>query len=412
MDIRHHRFESGEPDEGQHLAQPVELHHRRDARAEVGPAPRGVGQPARVEVRVDGHVVPEPLGRPEQRFQLDLLDGPVAGLAALHRTNRFQNLVGLKWRERLGDLGLLPDDGEVRRIVHDLEVVPEVADDALDRRPAIREGKRAHDLGKVRVGGGADEQSARVVAVFVGVDTEPRPGAAAGAERVLVELRRFVERSSLAAFATHEQVGEVPGRADFFEPELAPAAVLGSMDEPCPVDVIHVPSRTGTHEADGHHGEAVEAPSLIQSLAVHQAPPTLRPVVASGFLHHEPLGKSPCPNTPGGRPRLVRLRRRRIEPRRRHTGHRPELAGQPRLHDLVEASRVRPGVEPADDRRVSGQVNEGARSVGRDHLALADLTVTLAAHASPSTCRPVRSRRKRSTTGSTSRSDRLARNFL
>ena len=43
---------------------------------------------------------------------------------------------------------------------------------------------------------------------------------------------------------------------------------------------------------------------------------------------------------------------------------------------------------------MSGQVDEGAGPVGGDHLALANLAVTLAAHAPASTCRPVRSRRK------------------
>ena len=41
-------------------------------------APPGrVGQPARVEVRIDRHVVAEALGRGEQRVELDLLDGPL-----------------------------------------------------------------------------------------------------------------------------------------------------------------------------------------------------------------------------------------------------------------------------------------------------------------------------------------------
>ena len=226
-----------------------------------------------------------------------------------------------------------------------------------------------------------------MVAALVRVDAEPGPRTATSAERVPIELRRFVERSSLATFATDEQIGEVAGGADFLEPELAPAAVFGSVDESGPVDVIHMSSWTGAHEAGGHDGQAVEAPPLVQRLAVHKTPPTLRPVVASGFLHHEPLGEPPRPDAPRRGPGLVRLRRRRVEPRRRHAGHRTELAGQPRLHDLVEASRVRPGVEPADDRRVPGKIDERARSVGGDHLALADLAVPLAAHAPSPTCR-------------------------
>ena len=170
-------------------------------------------------------------------------------------------------------------------------------------------------------------------------------------------------------------------------------------------------SRAGAHEAGGHHGEAVEASPLVQPLPVHETSRTIGPVATAGLLHDEPLREPPCPDAPRGRPRLVRFRRRRIEHRRRDTGHCPELACQPRLHDFVQAARVRPGVEPADDRRMSGQVDESARSVGGDHLALADLSVALAAHAPSSTLDPRRSRRNRSTTGSTSRNDRLARNL-
>ena len=96
VDIRHHGFQSGEPDESQHLAQPVKLHDRCDSGTAVSLAPRGVGQPARVEIGVDGHVVPESFGRPEQRFQLDLLDRPLAAVAAPDRADGLENLVGLK----------------------------------------------------------------------------------------------------------------------------------------------------------------------------------------------------------------------------------------------------------------------------------------------------------------------------
>ena len=104
------------------------------------------------------------------------------------------------------------------RIVHDLKVVPEVADDALDRRPAIRQGQRTHDLGKVRVGGGADEQSAGMVATFVRIDPEPRPRAATGAQRILIELRCLVETPRSAALATRDQIGQIAGSADLVEP--------------------------------------------------------------------------------------------------------------------------------------------------------------------------------------------------
>ena len=63
-----------------------------------------------------------------------------------------------------------------------------------------------------------------------------------------------------------------------------------------------------------------------------------------------------------------------------------ELAREPRLDDLLEVARLRPGVEPADDRRVPRQVDQRAGPVGGDDLAAADLPVRLAAHAPSSTC--------------------------
>ena len=281
---------------GQHLAQAVKLNHRGDAGTQVGPAPCGVGQPARVEIGVDGHILAKSLGRLEQRFQFHLLDGPLTDLTALHRLYGLEDLVGLKWRERLRDLGLLPDEGEPRRVVHDLEILPEVADDALDSRTALRQGERAHDLGKVRIGSGSDEESTRKVAVFVRIDSEPRPGAATRAERVLIELRRFVEGPPSTAFAAHEEIGQIAGRADLVEPELAPATLLALVDESGPVEVVHVSPRTGAHEAGGHHGEAIEASPLVQRLAVNEAPRALGPVFASGFLNDEPFREPPRPD--------------------------------------------------------------------------------------------------------------------
>ena len=364
-----------------------------------------------MEVGVDGHVVSEPLGRSEQRFELYLLDGPIAALAASDRVNGLENFVVVVWSERLRDLGLPLDEGESRRILHDLKVVPEIADDAVDCGPAIRQGERAHDLRKVRVGSGANEQPARVAAVFVRVYPEPGPGPAASAERILIEFRRFVESPRAAALAAYDQIGQVAGGADLVEPELAPATFPRSVDESGPVEVIHMSARAGTHEAGGHHGKAVEAPLLVERLAVHEPSGTIRSLAGAAFLHDEPLWKAPCPDSPRGRPRLSRLRRWRIELRRGDSGHCPELARQPRLQDFIEAARIWPGVEPPDNRGVSGQVDERTRPIGGDHLTLAEFAVALAAHAPSSTCRPVSSRRNKSTTGSTSRSDRLARNL-
>lgn len=99
--------------------------------------------------------------------------------------------------------------------------------------------------------------------------------------------------------------------------------------------------------------------------------------------------------------------RRRVEPGRRHAGQVPELVCEPRLDHFIQS--LRPRIEAADDRRVSRQVDERAGAVRRDDLTLAKLSVGATAHGS--TSRPVGSRMYRSTSGSTSRSDRFARNL-
>jgi hypothetical protein len=82
---------------------------------------------------------------------------------------------------------------EVRFALDDLEVVPELAHGGFRGIPSVGQREHAHHLREVRVGRGADQQTARLVAVLVGIPSEPGPRAAARAERVHLELRRFVE---------------------------------------------------------------------------------------------------------------------------------------------------------------------------------------------------------------------------
>ena len=176
-----------------------------------------------------------------------------------------------------------------------------------------------------------------MVAAFVGIDSEPGAGAATGAQRILIELRRLVETPRSAALATRDQIGQIAGGAHLVEPELATATLFGTVDEAGPVEVIHMSSRAGTHEAGGHHGKAVEASLVVEPLAVHQTPGTLGPVAAAGLLHDEPFRKPPCPDAPRGCPRLVSV------PEAAHrasaTGHR----SLPRACVSAAAPRFRPG---------------------------------------------------------------------
>ena len=111
--------------------------------------------------------------------------------------------------------------------------------------------------------------------------------------------------------------------------------------------------------------------------------PRRRP--ASCTTNHS--GKRQAPMPVAGSPGIVRVGRRRVEPRRRR---RPVIVWSLRASRgstiSLEVARLRPGVEAADDGRVPGQVDERAGSVGGDDLAAADLPVRLAAHAPSSTC--------------------------
>src|SRR5207253_2012080 len=174
----------------------------------------------------------------------------------------------------------------------------------------------------------------------------------------------------------------------------------------------HVSPRAGTNEAGGHDLPAVEPPLVVERLPVNQPAGSLALLGAADLLHDEPLRETPRADAPCRLAGIVRIGRRREEPRRCDTRHDLELAREPGLRDLVQVPRLRPRIEPTDDRRVPGQIDERAGSVGGDDLAAADLPVRLPAHVGSSTWMPLRSFRNRLTSGSTSRSDRLARNFL
>ena len=167
----------------------------------------------------------------------------------------------------------------------------------------------------------------------------------------------------------------------------------------------------GAHEAGGHHLQPFEEPSLVQRLAMHQTPRAVALLAARlpavVLLDDEPFRKPPRTDASPGGPWFARTGRRRVEPRHRYAGQVPELVCKPRLDHFIEF--FRPCVQAADDRRVPRQVDERAGAVRRDDLTLAKLSVGATAHGS--TSRPVGSLMYRSTSGSTSRSDRFARNL-
>ena len=99
-----------------------------------GAPPRSIGQPARVKVRIDRHVVAKALGRGEQRVELDLLHRPLAPLARSCVADGREHLLVAEGREPLRDPRLPLQEGEVARVVDDLQVVPQLGDDRLAPR--------------------------------------------------------------------------------------------------------------------------------------------------------------------------------------------------------------------------------------------------------------------------------------
>src|SRR5207244_3664291 len=91
--------------------------------------------------------------------------------------------------------------------------------------------------------------------------------------------------------------------------------------------------------------------------------------------------------------------------------HDLESVGQARFDDLLKIDGFGPRFQSTDNRGVLGQVEQGPGPPDRDHLTSSELTLCLLAHDPPSTSTPLRSFRNRLTSGSTSRRERLARNF-
>ena len=133
------------------------------------------------------------------------------------------------------------------------------------------------------------------------------------------------------------------------------------------------------------------------------------------ILHDEPLGKLPHGQPGRRRPRVVRVRWRRLQPDGRHLQQRLKLLGEPWFDDFV--AHAQPVLQPGHKYRMSRQVEHGPWPERRDDLALSDLAVrfdrAFALHASSSSCisMPSSVLTHRFTLGSTSRIERLARNF-
>jgi hypothetical protein len=159
-----------------------------------------------------------------------------------------------------------------------------------------------------------------------------------------------VHSALLSTLTAHDQVAEVAACPSFVEPQLPPAVVFGPVNEPVPIQVVHVSLRARTHETGGHHLSAVVSDSLVERFAMDQTARTLALLPAGFFLHDEPFGKPPRADAPDRLYWIVQVWRRRVQPRRGHARHHLELAREPGFNDLVQIPDFWPCVEPTDYR--------------------------------------------------------------
>ena len=364
-----------------------------------------------MKVGIDRYVVSVALGCRENGFQLHLLHGPIFAVPGPDLLDGLKDFLIVENLEGLGDVLLPLHDREVSSIPDDRQVVPMVPHDLLDVASPIRKGEHADHLREVGVGSRPDQQPARLTAGLVGIAAQPGPGSLAGTERIRLQLRRLGHSPRLPTCTPDDKVPQVSPGAALVQPQLSLAGEAPFMHEVPPVQIVHVPLRTGPHEAGGYHLVPIEPLSRVQGLPVHQPARLLPPVaVTSPFLHDEPLREAEGTDTPDPLAGVGRFRWRRVEPRRSGVGQIADLALQSRLVDFFEVVDPRPRIQPSDDRGVVGQVDQRPGSVARDDLAAADLSA-IPVHLDSSARTVSRLLRKRFTLGSTSLRERLARNF-
>ena len=138
---RHHRLEAGEPGQGAHLPQAVQLDHRGDPLGERRVAPQQLGKPAGVKVGIDRHVVAVPLLRRENSLQLHLLHRPFLAASGPDLPDGLQDFLIVESRKGLGDLLLPLHDRELSGLLDDRQVVPMVPHHLLDIASPVGKGR-------------------------------------------------------------------------------------------------------------------------------------------------------------------------------------------------------------------------------------------------------------------------------
>jgi hypothetical protein len=236
--------------------------------------------------------------------------------------------------------------------IDQLQQVPDFPHGRLNSAPPVWQRQYADDLREIRIGGGADQQPAGEIAVFVRVAPQPRSCATARTQRVHFQQRRLVKTARLTAFAPHDEVGQIAARPSFVQPQLPAATILRAVHKAVPIEIVDMALWASAHKSGGHYRPTIEASFFIEGLAMDQPSGSLPLLTASPLLHDEPFWKPPDPNSSGGLAWIILSGWRRIKPRSSHVRHDLELAREPQLQNLLQIAHLRPLVETPDNRRM------------------------------------------------------------
>ena len=301
-----------------------------------------------------------------------------------------QHLLIRERRQTRRHLRIFLHDAERRRIVNDLQPVPDRFNRLIQFTAAVRQREHAHDLWEPGIRRGADQQPARLVARLASVAAQPGPRAAANPQGEILRPRGLVHAPLPAAFATNDLFRQIAAGAAFVQPQLSPAWVVAAVHEGVPVDVVHMTSGAGADETGGHNVvagapaivvESLESSPGVQQLAVYDTPGAGVPAIPIALLHHKPLREAPRADAALLLQRTARLRWRSVKPGMENPRHLHQLRRQPRFGDFLQVRA--PGLQSADDGGVSRQVDQRARPERRDGLAAAYLPAFAAVHPPP-----------------------------
>ena len=225
-----------------------------------------------MEIGIDRHIVPEALRHREKSFDFDRFGGPVAGRILPSPPNRIQHILVGEPAQRFGNARLPLDEAQVGCVPDDHEVAPQLGNNRIDGRSLVGNRQRANQERKVRVGRGADEQAAGLVAIRSRSRTQPRPGTRAGAKRLGGNLVRLGHGPRLSAGASHTKVRQLAGSPRLVEPQLSQTSRWTIVDKVAPGEIVDVAFGARHHESRGNDRAAIVFAPVVKVFSVHQPP--------------------------------------------------------------------------------------------------------------------------------------------